>query len=116
VSDRSGWRGRGSRHERGYGAAWVRLRKHILERDKHICQPCLAAGMLTTHKRGASLEVDHITPKAKGGTDDPENLQAICRPCHRDKTQREAAEAQGRAARPRMAFDEDGWPVWPEGR
>ncbi len=109
-----GWKERGSRHARGYGRRWEKLRAVILGRDKHLCQPCLKAGRLTTHKPGASLQVDHITPKAKGGTDDPGNLQAICEPCHRAKTQAEAAEAQGRAAQPRIGFDVDGWPIWKE--
>jgi hypothetical protein len=31
------------------------------------------------------LEVDHIMPIAKGGTDDRDNLQTLCRPCNRRK-------------------------------
>lgn len=31
-------------------------------------------------------EVDHLIPVALGGTDDPENLRAKCRACHRTKT------------------------------
>jgi 5-methylcytosine-specific restriction endonuclease McrA len=38
--------------------------------------------------------VDHIVPKALGGTDDEGNLQAICVECHQQKTLREAAEAK----------------------
>ena len=34
--------------------------------------------------------VDHITPKAQGGTDDESNLEAICREHHTRKTGREA--------------------------
>lgn len=75
---------RTSRHARGYGTAWDKLRKTILERDKHLCQPCLGQGRFT-----AASQVDHIKPKAKGGTDDPDNLQAICGPCHDDKTARD---------------------------
>lgn len=72
---------RKSRHERGYGTAWDKLRKRIMERDNYLCQPCKAKGRITGAKA-----VDHIEPKAKGGTDDPNNLQAICGPCHDDKT------------------------------
>ena len=37
----------------------------------------------------AAKEVDHIITKAKGGTDDPDNLQSLCVQCHREKTARE---------------------------
>jgi len=33
-----------------------------------------------------ATEVDHILSKANGGTDDENNLQAICKVCHRIKT------------------------------
>jgi 5-methylcytosine-specific restriction protein A len=33
-----------------------------------------------------ATEVDHIVPKSQGGTDDDDNLQAICSPCHKTKT------------------------------
>jgi len=105
------WLQRKSRHARGYGAAWVRLRTTILARDNHLCQPCLRNGRPTV-----ANEVDHITPKASGGTDNPDNLEAICTPCHADKTKREAAEAQGRTIKPRLQFDANGYPIWPEGR
>lgn len=32
------------------------------------------------------LEVDHIIPKAKGGSEDPKNLRLIHRECHKQKT------------------------------
>jgi 5-methylcytosine-specific restriction protein A len=67
--------------ERGYGHAWRVLRARILKRDKYLCQPCLKAGRVTP-----ASAVDHIIPKAKGGTDADENLQSICRPCHDWKT------------------------------
>ena len=97
----SGWH-RTSRHERGYDSLWVKLREHILRRDKHLCQPCLRTGRITS-----ANQVDHITPKAKGGTDDPSNLQAICSPCHDEKT----AKDEGRSYRPRRKIGADGWPV-----
>lgn len=99
-----GWRGKGSRHERGYGTAWDRLRKLILQRDLHLCQPCQRNGRVTV-----ATQVDHIKPKAAGGTDDEDNLQSICKPCHDVKTQREAEDAQGRKHRQTIGLD--GWPV-----
>lgn len=84
----TGWQSdrlRGTRQQRGYGADWQRTRAEVLLRDKGLCQPCLRKGRVT-----AAREVDHIKPKASGGTDDADNLQAICLPCHRTKTARES--------------------------
>ncbi|MEG9303316.1 HNH endonuclease signature motif containing protein [Psychrobacter celer] len=36
-----------------------------------------------------ATDVDHIINKAKGGSDDPSNLQSLCRKCHRSKTANE---------------------------
>lgn len=80
---------RGSRHERGYGTAWDKLRQRVLSRDGGICQHCL-------HESGAvhvGTEVDHRVPKARGGTDDESNLQTICSAAHRAKTQAETRGA-----------------------
>lgn len=83
---------RGSRQSRGYGAAWDRLRLQILDRDNHLCQPCLRRDIVASART-----VDHIKNKADGGADDPANLQAICDECHQAKTQAEAL--RGRAGR-----------------
>ena len=90
-----------NRHQQGYGTAWDKVRKLALERDKHLCQPCLRKG----NGPRPAKEVDHIRPKARGGTDALDNLQAICSPCHRDKTIRDS----GRRVKPRIGLD--GWPV-----
>lgn len=102
----AGWH-KSSRQSRGYGAEWVKTRTRILIRDLYLCQPCLAKGRPTE-----ATEVDHVKPKAKGGTDDDDNLQAICHPCHVEKTQAEAAEAQGRTIKPKAKYDREGRPIW----
>lgn len=76
--------GKGKTTERGYGHTWRKARAMIMRRDAYLCQACKAVGKLTP-----ATEVDHITPKAHGGTDHPDNLRAICGPCHRAKTARE---------------------------
>jgi len=53
----------------------------------------------------AANEVDHIVSKAKGGTDDEGNLQAIAADCHKEKTIKE----NGGAVKRRISVD--GWPV-----
>lgn len=81
---------RGSAAERGYGSEWRRLRKLVLKRDGWICRcaDCKSTGRV----RNAS-EVDHVIPKAEGGTDDPSNLVAINSDCHKQKTQAESVRA-----------------------
>jgi 5-methylcytosine-specific restriction protein A len=91
---------RKSRHERGYGVAWDKLREQVMRRDLRLCQPCLRKDRVT-----AAHAVDHIKPKAKGGTDELTNLEAICRPCHLDKTLRDAGR---RVKRP---IGVDGYPI-----
>lgn len=81
---------RQSRHERGYGYQWEKLRKVVLQRDAGLCQPCRTKGTLTP----ANI-VDHIIPKAEGGFDDMDNLQVICRRCHIEKTAKESARSGG---------------------
>jgi len=104
MKENGNWRGnRGSPSDRGYGAAWGRLRKLVMARDLWLCQPCKREGRITPAR-----EADHIVPKSDGGGDSLENIQAICVPCHRAKTQEEAARAQGRRLRP--SFGVDGWP------
>lgn len=79
--------------DRGYGAAWRRLRSRVLKRDGWLCRcsECVATGRIKE-----ASEVDHIIPKFEGGTDELSNLQAINVECHRLKTQGEAARAAKR--------------------
>jgi 5-methylcytosine-specific restriction protein A len=99
-----------SRHERGYGAAWDKIRARIMARDCGLCQPCRKQGRITI-----ATAVDHITSKAKAAKlkwtqeqiDADSNLQAICKPCHDAKT----AEEQGKKLRTRVRIGADGWPV-----
>lgn len=60
---------------------WKSKRAKVLQRDP-ICRlqyEGICAGFAT--------EADHIIPNAG---DDPSNLQGVCGPCHKVKTQREA--------------------------
>lgn len=99
-----------SRHSRGYGNQWEKVRAEVLARDMGMCQVCKSEGRVT-----AGREVDHITPKAKAEKldwtqkqmDAPSNLQCICKPCHDEKT----ATENGRTYRPKVQIGLDGWPV-----
>jgi 5-methylcytosine-specific restriction protein A len=96
-----------SRHDRGYGAQWVKTRTIIIGRDRGLCQPCERSGRVTPF-----TEVDHIKPKSQGGNDDHGNLECICADCHQTKTQAEAMPAQGKQSTPRPMFTPDGNVIW----
>jgi 5-methylcytosine-specific restriction endonuclease McrA len=97
------WGGK-TRHERGYGSNWDRLRKVILKRDNYLCQRCLSRDRTTELMvKPYDHAVDHIIPKAKGGTDGHSNLQSLCAPCHEIKTEEDKAPRTDRLQRP------DGW-------
>ncbi|WUR15699.1 HNH endonuclease signature motif containing protein [[Empedobacter] haloabium] len=70
------------RIERKRGSAGVKDRAAIKARDCGLCRKCGALGSV----------VDHIVPLWKGGSDEPENKQTLCDPCHQDKTAQEANE------------------------
>lgn len=63
------------------GSGWVKTRSRILLRDQYTCRRCGAVSQLH--------EVDHITPLEQGGSNADCNLQTLCRPCHRAKTEDE---------------------------
>lgn len=74
---------RGTTKERGYAGNWPKLRAMVL-REEPLCRNCLEEGKTTS-----ASEVDHIIPKARGGSEYRINLQALCKPCHSAKTLRE---------------------------
>ena len=88
-----------------------------MQRDGGLCQPCVKAGLVTQ-----GTEVDHVINLESGGTDDLDNLQTICAPCHQAKTVAEALAARGLAApRVSQACAADGMPTdprhpWAQGR
>ena len=53
----------------------------VLVRDNYQCQMC---GI--SRSDGAVLEIDHIHPVSKGGSNDLTNLQVLCRECNSGKS------------------------------
>jgi 5-methylcytosine-specific restriction protein A len=90
--------------ERGYGKDWLKLRKVILKRDDYLCQACLRQDRLTPLcVKPFDHAVDHITLKARGGTDAPSNLQSLCFDCHEVKSDTDMSRNAGKMDRA------DGW-------
>ena len=58
------------------------VRYEVLKRDR----ACLLCG---AGPKDAVLEVDHIVPRSKGGSNDLSNLQVLCRTCNRGKSNRD---------------------------
>lgn len=56
------------------------LRHAVFKRDGYRCQECFRG-----REDGAKLEIDHIIPVAKGGTNEIDNLQTLCMECNRNK-------------------------------
>jgi len=71
--------------ERKRGYAGVLDRKRIRARDCSLCQECKRRGRTTI-----GHPVDHIIALADGGTDDDDNKETLCVPCHDAKSAREA--------------------------
>jgi hypothetical protein len=69
-----------------------------LKRDaRHRCGYCLTSELITGHP----LTVDHLTPVARGGSYDEENLWMACRRCNERKgVQTEAVDPETRALTP----------------
>jgi 5-methylcytosine-specific restriction endonuclease McrA len=55
-------------------------RKAVLARDAYTCQYC--------GREAASLTVDHVIPRSRGGQSVWENIVASCAPCNRKKGNR----------------------------
>ena len=78
---------------------WLRLKQAVLRRDRYTCQDCGArfeGSRRRTYDKGLRggrggyrweyLEVHHIIPRSRQGSDHPGNLKALCPNCHRKYT------------------------------
>lgn len=88
-------------------AAWQALRASVLS-DEPLCRACKTRGQVVP-----ATDVDHIVPRAQGGTDARENLQPLCHSCHSRKTAREdGGFGHGGEAKP-VGCDVAGMPTDP---
>lgn len=63
---------------------WYRIRALVLKRDNYTCQYC--------GKVGGKLEVDHVIPFSKGGSNEMCNLVTACQRCNRQKRDKSKEE------------------------
>lgn len=73
------------------------VREYLLEKWGRRCAYCGRSGL--------PLEIDHIVPRSRGGTDRVSNLTLACRECNQEKGNRTAAEfghpeVQAKAGKP----------------
>jgi len=84
---------------------WNRMKNAVLRRDRYRCQECGESFGKRRRKvfdhslrrgrggyRWESLEVHHIIPRSRGGSDHPGNLMTLCPSCHLEHTVRQASE------------------------
>jgi hypothetical protein len=57
--------------------AGFEVRQYVLTRDGHRCAYCAA--------QGVPLEIEHVVPRTRGGSNRPSNLVAACVPCNQKK-------------------------------
>jgi 5-methylcytosine-specific restriction endonuclease McrA len=69
----------------------VSRRYTVLKRDRFRCRAC---GRSPASHPGVELQVDHIRPIARGGSDSLGNLQTLCKQCNYGKGARDAGDAR----------------------
>lgn len=71
------------RNSKTVGRITKNKRYDVMSKSKGVCAAC---GRASTK---AELDVDHIVPTSWGGTNNLDNLQALCRQCNREKRDRD---------------------------
>lgn len=75
---------RGSAAQRGYDVTWRRNVARALATHRSQYGDWCPGYRVPAHP-STDLTGDHITPLARGGTNDPANIQILCRPCNSRK-------------------------------
>lgn len=65
------------------------IRHEVFKRDGYKCCEC------SKTKNESSLEIDHILPISRGGSDELDNLQTLCSACNRSKSNRVYTKENG---------------------
>ena len=75
-----------NRTDLGHLPSYRTHRHRLYGQQEGICAGC------DTHFPFRVMEVDHILPRTRGGTDHPDNLQLLCSGCNRSKGGKTMAE------------------------
>lgn len=75
---------RGSAHQRGYDSAWRRAAAAAVTSHRAMFGDWCPGWQIPAHQ-ATDLTGDHIVPKDRGGSDDPDNIQILCRGCNTRK-------------------------------
>ena len=68
-------------------ASWAETTRRVIARAGDRCEYCRMHQSL----QGATFHIEHITPSAAGGSDDPDNLALACPACNLKKADRVVA-------------------------
>lgn len=64
------------------GSVTKKLREEILMRDNWTCQNCKKSIGQTKLQQPSDFHIDHIIPRSKGGSNEKDNLQVLCKSCN----------------------------------
>lgn len=87
-----------------YKDKWAEIRQAALVRDQHQCQNCRKS-----QQDAEALEVHHIVPRSKGGSNRLSNLKTLCKECHNAVHGDEIAPTIEIASSRDMSNDEFTW-------
>lgn len=73
------------------------LKNGIIEFQSNKCNCC--------HSKLHKYEIDHIIPPSQGGSNDLVNLQALCKSCHKTKTDCESSERRYKCDNTKSTFN-----------
>ena len=68
------------------------VRYEVLKRANKRCALCKVSEGDSRYEERLPLHIDHITPRSKGGSNDLENLQVLCRACNQGKGNRDSTD------------------------
>ncbi len=86
--------------------SWAEIIRLVETRAKQRCEYCRMHQSL----QGATFHIEHILPRSRGGSDDPDNLALACPRCNLQKSDRtEVADPDSNATVPLFNPRRDRW-------